>query len=58
MRVVLTCGFKQALEEALVVDPGHTADLGHLCLFHRAPVHKVGRDANGQFATHFSHCEA
>ena len=58
MRGVLTCGFQQALEEALVVDPGHAADLGHLCLFHGAPVHKVGRDANGQFAAHFPHCEA
>lgn len=55
---VPTCGFEQALEEALVVDPGHTADLRHLRLFHCSPVHKVGRDANGQFATHFPHCEA
>lgn len=54
----LTCSFEQALEEALVVDPGHTTDLGHLCLFHGAPVHKVSRDANCQFAAHFSHCEA
>lgn len=58
MRRTLTCGFEQALEEALVVDPGHTADLRHLCLFHSASVHKVDCDANGQLATHFSNCEA
>lgn len=55
---VPTCGFEQTLEEALVVDPGHAADLGHLRLFHCAAIHKVDRDANGQLATHFSHCEA
>lgn len=58
MRGALTCGFEQALEEALVVDPGHTTDLGHLCFLCGAPIHEIGCDANGQFAAHFSHCEA
>lgn len=53
-RELLTCGFEQALEEALIVDSGHAADLRHLRLLYSTSIHKVGRDANGQFATHFS----
>lgn len=54
----LTCGFEQTLEELLVVDSGHAADLGNLRLLHRPPVHEVGCDPDGQFATHFSDSEA
>ncbi len=42
---------EQVLEELLVVDPGHTADLCYLGLSSRVPVDEVGCDANSQLAS-------
>lgn len=41
----------QLLEELLVVDASHPADLRHLDLGGRVAVNKVGRDADGQLAS-------
>lgn len=48
---VHTCLTEQLLEELLVVDPCHAADLLHLSLSSRFPVDEVGRDADGQLAS-------
>ncbi len=41
---------EQILEEALVEDEGHSADLLHLRLVGRVPVDEIGRDGDRQFA--------
>lgn len=48
----LTCFVVEVLEELLVVDPGHAADLSHLHLRPAVAVDEVGGDANGQLASH------
>lgn len=42
---------EQVLEELLVVDARHAADLRHLGLSRRVPVDEVGRDADSQLAS-------
>lgn len=39
------------MEELLVVDACHAADLRHLGLSRRVPVDEVGRDADSQLAS-------
>lgn len=46
-----TCFVVEVLEEFLVVDASHSADLGHLHLSPAVVINKVGGDANGQFPT-------
>lgn len=41
----------EVLEELLVVDSGHAADLSHLHLSPAVAVDEVGGDANGQLPT-------
>lgn len=45
-----TCGFPEVLEELLVEDERHAADLLHLGLRRGVPVDEVGRDGNGQLS--------
>lgn len=49
--MVHTCLTEQLLEERLVVDPCHAADLCDLSLSSCFPVDEVGRDADGQLAS-------
>ena len=42
---------EQLLEELLVVDASHTADLLHLGFFCRVSVDEVGRDADSQLSS-------
>ena len=41
----------QSLEELLIVNPCHTADLGHILLFRCVSIDKVGGDGDGQHGT-------
>lgn len=49
--MVHTCLAEQVLEELLLVDACHAADLCYLSLSSRFPVDEVGRDADGQLAS-------
>lgn len=48
-----TCFFLQVLEEFLIEDEGHAADLLHLGLRRRVSVDEVGCDGDGQFSPEF-----
>lgn len=48
-----TCLIVEALEELLVVDPGHAADLRHSSLFGRVPIDEVCRDSDSQLPSQF-----
>lgn len=48
--VSATCGLSEVLEELLVEDERHAADLLHLGLRRGVPVDEVGRDGNGQLS--------
>jgi len=51
LMLTLTGFLPQFLEEALVEDEGHAADLLHLGLRRRVPVLEVGGDGDGQLPT-------
>lgn len=51
LTTVTTFLTEQLLEELLVVDACHAADLCYLSLCSRFPVDEVGRDADGQLAS-------
>ena len=53
-----TCGFSEVLEELLVEDERHAADLLHAGLRRRVPVDEVCRDGDGQLAPKLLACES